>query len=822
MARKYLFIGLLGLLFLAAVTLTSADEDASVESEDVKIEENIGKSRDGSKTDDEVVQREEEAIQLDGLSVAEMKELRDKGEKHTFQAEVDRMMKLIINSLYKNKEIFLRELISNASDALDKIRFLSLTDKDAMSATEELSIKIKADKENNMLHVIDTGVGMTKEDLIKNLGTIAKSGTSDFLTKLGDDSTSSMEMNDLIGQFGVGFYSSFLVADRVIVTSKHNDDDQYIWDSDSNSFSITKDPRGNTLVRGTQISLHMKEEASDYLDQTTVQNLVQKYSQFINFNIYLWDSKTESVEEPVEEEEDEDAEKAGAEDEETEKDEDEEDEDDASIEEVKEDKPKTKKVDKTVWDWILINDTKPIWTRKQSEIDDEEYNEFYKNFSKDKENPLAKTHFTAEGEVTFKSILFVPTASPSDMFQSYGKKVDGIKMYVRRVFITDNFEDMMPKYLSFVKGIVDSDDLPLNVSRETLQQHKLLKVIKKKLVRKSLDMIKKISDDDFEKFWKEFSTNIKLGVIEDHSNRTRLAKLLRFFSSNSDTEITALADYVERMKEKQEHIYFVAGTSREEVVASPFVERLLKKGYEVLYLIEPVDEYCIQSLPEFEGKKFQNVAKEGLKLDQSERAKERVEALESEYEPLTNWLKDEALKDNIEKAVVSERLTTSPCALVASSYGWSGNMERIMRAQAYQKQEDPNQSYYANQKKTLELNPRHPLVKELKRRVDTDKEDQTTIDLANVLYETATLRSGFVLKDTASFSDRIERMLRRSMDISLDEPLDEEPEDEEDAYDDIEEGDEQEEEEGDEDATDTAAGADETEELPTSEPRDEL
>jgi len=757
MARKHLFLGILGLILLSAVSVSAQDDDG-----DVVVEEDLGKSRDGSRTDDEVVEREEEAIKLDGLSGAQLKELREKAEKHTFQAEVDRMMKLIINSLYKNKEIFLRELISNASDALDKVRFLALTDKGALAATDELSIKIKADRDNHVLHITDTGIGMTKQDLVNNLGTIAKSGTSDFLSKMGE-ANSQQEMNDLIGQFGVGFYSSFLVADRVVVTSKNNDDIQYIWESDSKSFAVNEDPRGDTLLRGTTVSLHLKEEAHEFLEQQAIRDLVSKYSQFINFDIYLWDSQTVTEEEPLEEDEEEEEEI--------------DDEEDGAVEdEEDEDKPKTKKVEKTVWDWVLANKNKPIWTRKSAEIEDDEYNEFYKSFSKDSENPLAHTHFTAEGEVTFKSILFIPKTLPQDMFQHYGKKVDMIKMYVRRVFITDNFEDMMPKYLSFVRGVVDSDDLPLNVSRETLQQHKLLKVIKKKLVRKTLDMIKKLEGDEFTNFWKEYSTNVKLGVIEDHSNRTRLAKLLRFFSSNSDEDQTSLADYVERMKDKQEHIYFMAGQSRKEVESSPFVERLLKKGYEVLYLTEAVDEYCIQSLPEFEGKKFQNVAKEGLKLDQSDKAKEIKEELESEYEPLVKWLKEDALKDKIEKAVVSERLTDSPCALVASSYGWSGNMERIMKAQAYQKSGDSSTQFYANQKRTLEVNPRHPLVKELKKRVEDDSEDQTTKDLAEVLFETATLRSGYTLGDTASFAGRIERMLRLSMNIDLEEPVEEWPE----------------------------------------------
>uniref|UniRef100_A0A8C1Y5G4 Endoplasmin n=1 Tax=Cyprinus carpio TaxID=7962 RepID=A0A8C1Y5G4_CYPCA len=669
----------------------------------------------------------EEAIQLDGLNASQIKEIREKAEKHAFQAEVNRMMKLIINSLYKNKEIFLRELISNASDALDKIRLLSLTHDDALAGNEELTIKIKSDKEKNMLHITDTGIGMTKEELVKNLGTIAKSGTSEFLSKMTEMQDEGQSTSELIGQFGVGFYSAFLVADKVIVTSKHNNGTQHIWESDSNEFSVIEDPRGDTLGRGTTITLVMKEEASDYLELETIKNLVRKYSQFINFPIY-----TETVEEPIEEE-DAEAEKEEA------------TEDEAEVEEEDEDKdkPKTKKVEKTVWDWELMNDIKPIWQRPAKEVEEDEYKAFYKTFSRDSDEPMSHIHFTAEGEVTFKSILFVPASAPRGLFDEYGtKKNDFIKLFVRRVFITDDFHDMMPKYLNFIRGVVDSDDLPLNVSRETLQQHKLLKVIRKKLVRKTLDMIKKIAEEQYnDKFWKEFGTNIKLGVIEDHSNRTRLAKLLRFQTSHSDTTLSSLEQYVERMKEKQDKIYFMAGTSRKEAESSPFVERLLKKGYEVVYLTEPVDEYCIQALPEFDGKRFQNVAKE-----------EVVDKLK-------------------QKAVLSQRLTKSPCALVASQYGWSGNMERIMKAQAYQTGKDISTNYYASQKKTLEINPKHPLIKEMLRRVKEDAEDQTAADLAVVLFETATLRSGYQLTDTKAYGDRIERMLRLSMNVDLEEQV---------------------------------------------------
>uniref|UniRef100_A0A673JNB4 Endoplasmin n=1 Tax=Sinocyclocheilus rhinocerous TaxID=307959 RepID=A0A673JNB4_9TELE len=743
-----------------------ADDDVDI---DGTVEEDLGKSRDRSRTDDEVVQREEEAIQLDGLNASQIKEIREKAEKHAFQAEVNRMMKLIINSLYKNKEIFLRELISNASDALDKIRLLSLTNEDALAGNEELTIKIKSDKEKNMLHITDTGIGMTKEELVKNLGTIAKSGTSEFLNKMTEMQDEDQSTSELIGQFGVGFYSAFLVADKVIVTSKHNNDTQHIWESDSNEFSIIEDPRRDTLGRGTTITLVMKEEASDYLELETIKNLVRKYSQFINFPIYVWSSKTETVEEPIEEEEAE-AEKEEA------------TEDEAEVEEEDEDKdkPKTKKVEKTVWDWELMNDIKPIWQRPAKEVEVDEYKAFYKTFSRDSDEPIGHIHFTAEGEVTFKSILFIPASAPRGLFDEYGtKKNDFIKLFVRRVFITDDFHDMMPKYLNFIKGVVDSDDLPLNVSRETLQQHKLLKVIRKKLVRKTLDMIKKIAEEQYnDKFWKEFGTNIKLGVIEDHSNRTRLAKLLRFQTSHSDTTLSSLEQYVERMKEKQDKIYFMAGTSRKEAESSPFVEKLLKKGYEVVYLTEPVDEYCIQALPEFDGKRFQNVAKEGVKFDESDKAKEKRETLEKDFEPLTTWMKEKALKDNIEKAVLSQRLTKSPCALVASQYGWSGNMERIMKAQAYQTGKDISTNYYASQKKTLEINPKHPLIKEMLRRVKEDGEDQTAADLAVVLFETATLRSGYQLTDTKAYGDRIERMLRLSMNVDLEEQVEEEQEEE--------------------------------------------
>merc|ERR1711976_668999 len=392
---------------LALSSFVRADNPTEDELQPDTVDDDLGASREGSRTDDEVVQREEEAINIDGLSIAELKELREKSEKHQFQAEVNRMMKLIINSLYRNKEIFLRELIPNASDALDKIRLLSLTDKAVLDSTNEMSIKIKADKENHILSITDTGIGMTKQDLINNLGTIAKSGTADFLGKM-QEAEDAQAMSDLIGQFGVGFYSAFLVADKVMVTTKHNDDKQYIWESDASSFTIVEDPRGDTLKRGTQVTLFLKEEAYDYLEQDTVKDLIKKYSQFINFSISLWASKTETVDEPIEEEEEEKPEEDKPE-------EDKPEDEDAAVEEEKEeeDKPKTKKVQKTTWDWELINSNKPIWTRKPNEIEEEEYQEFHKSITKDTADAMTHTHFVAEGEVTFKSLLFVPAQQPA-------------------------------------------------------------------------------------------------------------------------------------------------------------------------------------------------------------------------------------------------------------------------------------------------------------------------------------------------------------------------------------------------------------------------
>ncbi|KAJ3194616.1 hypothetical protein HK101_002315 [Irineochytrium annulatum] len=682
------------------------------------------------------------------------------GNTFKFESENSRVLNIVINSLYKSKEIFLRELISNAADALDKIRFLSLTNPKVLDSNKDLEIKLLADKERKLLVLTDTGVGMTSKDLQKNLGTIAKSGTSEFLTNMERNKT---DLN-FIGQFGVGFYSVFLVCDRVTVASKHNDEaHQYVWESTSeNEFTISKDPRGNTLGRGTEITLHLKDDALEYLEDSTLSNLIRKYSEFINFPIYMWRKKT-TTEEVIDEDADAvDMDKSG---------DDEEDVED--VDPAEEKKPKMKTVTHTTYDWSVMNENKPIWTRPASSVTDDEYKEFYKSFTKDYQDPLAWVQFKAEGDVDFKSILYVPSKAPPKFLQTADALYKNIKLFVRRVFITDEMEDFFPRWLSFIKGLVDSDDLPLNVSRETLQKHGLLKMIKKKLVAKAVDMITNLSKDPvkYKTFLKEYGIALKLGVIEDAKLKPKLLKLLRFKSSFSDDEETSLDDYVKRMKGKQPQIYFVTGSSLDEIRSSPVIEVPIARGYEVLYFDEPLDEYLVQQVTDYEGKKLQSLGKSGVLFGDEDKRKEEEEELGEKFKDFNDWLKEQ-LEDSVEKVVVSTRLTKSPTAIVANEYGISGNMERIMAAQALQTGEDFMRTYYAKMKKVLEINPKHPLILAMKKKVEGKQVDDLLKDQVRVLYETTLLRSGFDLKSTPEFAARVESILRRSLKVNLDAQAD--------------------------------------------------
>ncbi|MCO5596910.1 hypothetical protein L7F22_050981 [Adiantum nelumboides] len=656
------------------------------------------------------------------------------GEKHSYQAEVSRLLDLIVHSLYSHKEVFLRELVSNASDALDKLRFLSTTDSSLMGAETELAIRIRADTDRKMLIITDSGIGMTKDELINSLGTIAQSGTANFVKALKENKEGLAGSSNLIGKFGVGFYSAFLVAKKVAVSTKNpKSEKQWVWEAeaDSSSFVIREETNPEFLIpRGSSVILHLKDDAHEFTSSTKIQDLVKNYSQFISFPIYVGIEKHRQVEVK----------------------------DEATAEEGKE---ATKTKLEKYYTYDIVNEDKPIWLRSPKEVTKEQYHAFFKKTYDKHLEPMAYTHFSTEGEVEFKTLLYIPGMAPIGADEG-GKK--NIKMYVKRVFISDDFHgELFPRYLSFMKGVVDSDDLPLNVSRELLQESRIVRLMRKRLIKKSFELFdslaKSSNKEDYKRFYKNFGKYIKLGVTEDHDNKKRLAGFLRYYSSQNQEEMTSLKAYVENMKPDQKHIYFFSSESVKSARNAPFLEQLNNKGYEVLFMTEPLDEVSVQHLKYFEGKKFVDISKETFDLGGDD---EELKRLEEEYGMLCDWIKHQ-LGEKVARVEVSRRLASSPCVLVSGKDGWSANMERIMRAQNLG--DTPGLREYMMATRVFEINCNHPIMQDLDaaRKEGKPGANQT----AELLYEIALLSSGFVPEDPATLGTKIYELMSSGISSSI-------------------------------------------------------
>lgn len=632
-----------------------------------------------------------------------------------FQTEVKQLLDLVIHSLYSNREIFLRELISNASDAIDKARFEAQSNESLLEGNSDWKIKLIPNKDNGTLTIRDNGIGMSMAEVEENIGTIAKSGTKSFVQAMKD--AAAAEQPELIGQFGVGFYASFMVADKVTLTTRRAGDASHatLWESSGDGSYTIEDC--TKAERGTEIVLHLKEEFKEYLDEWKIRSIVKKYSDFIQYPVCMDITRTETPK-GVDGEEIEGA---------------------GTIEKIEEQ---------------TLNSMKAIWARPKSEVSEEEYKEFYKHVSHDFEDPFKTIHFAAEGTSEFKALLYLPAKKPFDLFMAERKR--GIQLYVKRVFITEKCDALLPDYLRFVRGVVDSSDLPLNVSREILQEDVQIKRIQKSLVNKILSTLADLKEKEYDQyltFWKEFGPVLKEGLHFDYANKEKLQELILFQSTRTgEGEYVSLKEYVERMPEAQKEIYYITGEDKSSLEQSPLLEAFNAKGFEVLFLTDPVDEWVVQSLHEYQEKKLKAVDRGDVDLDSEDEKKEKEkkqEEAKKEFGSLLELIKSR-LESKIKEVRFSNRLTDSACCLVADDFGMNANMERIMKAM--------NQAV-PESKRVLELNPDHPIVKVMGDMHKQSPDNARLLDYADLLYDQALLTEGTPIKDPLKFTKLVSELM---------------------------------------------------------------
>jgi molecular chaperone HtpG len=632
-----------------------------------------------------------------------------------FETEVQQLLDLVIHSLYSNKEIFLRELISNASDAIDKVKFESHSNMELLEGNTDWKIKLHADKEAGTLTITDNGIGMSLDEVADNIGTIAKSGTRNFVASLKEQNLS--DNPELIGQFGVGFYASFMVADTVVLTTRKAGGKEFgcRWESTGDGSYTIEECEKET--RGTEIVLHLKDEMKEYLDEWKIRSIIKKYSDYVQYPVVMDITRSE----PVKDQDGKVIEGGG-------------------------------NIDTTTEE--ILNSMKAIWTRPKSEITTEEYEEFYKHISHDYDKPLSTIHYSAEGASEFKAIVYIPSHKPFDLFMRDHKK--GVHLYVKRVYITDNCEALLPDYLRFIKGVVDSSDLPLNVSREILQEDVQIKRIQKSLVNKILSTLAEMKEkapEDYLKFYSEFGPVLKEGIHFDHANKEKIQDLLLYESSKTENgKFVSLKEYLARMPETQQEIYYITGMSRAAVENSPYMEVFRKKDFEVLYMTDPVDEWVVQTVTMYEEKHLKAIDRGDLELDSEEEKKAheaKKEEAQKEFGGVISFIQ-ETLKEKVKEVRLSSRLTESACCLVADEQGLNANMEKILKSM---NQEVPEA------KRILELNPDHPIMVVMTAMFDQDQTNVRLADYCELLFDQALLTEGTPIKDPLRFTKLVSELM---------------------------------------------------------------